>query len=180
MNSELVFRKPAFYGTAGAAALVVFVIFVVEVLSAPSGSTFFGAFIVAVFIYVFWVLGWQSAVRVGSAGVIVDNLFFRHSIPWRDIAEIRTGNGLLIVTRGGERVGSLMYGGSLIGMFSGDKRSRAVAHQIRGAQDRAATGTPNDDDGNKSYHSSVNFQVLPIVAVLIATELVAGLSLAFH
>ena len=40
----------------------------------------------------------------------MDNLLFRKSIPWRYVSGIRAGNGLLILTSGGEKISSLMYG----------------------------------------------------------------------
>lgn len=181
MNSEVVFRKPLIYGAAAICVAGCFVFFIVAAISNPNRSTFFGALIISAFIYFFWLVGWQSSVRVVGAGVIVDNLFSRNSIPWRDVSEIKGGNGLLIVTRSGERIGSLMYGGSIIGMFTGSRQSRAVASKIKSAQARAvAAGGPDDDFGDQKYRSSVNFQAWPFVISLAATELVAGLSYALH
>lgn len=181
MDSEVVFRKPLFYGVAAIAVVGSFAAFVFGAVSQPNGSTFFGAVIISAFIYFFWLIGWQSSVRVVAEGVIVDNLFTRHFIPWRDLSEVKGGNGLLIVTCSGERVGSLQYGGSLIGMFTGSRQSRAVASAIKSAQARAlAAGGPDDDFGDQKYRSGTNFQSLPFVISLAATELVAGLSYALR
>ncbi len=181
MNSELVFRKPLFYVMAAIAPAGCFAALVVAAVSKPNGGNFFGAVVLSAFAYFFWVIGWQSSVRVVNAGVVVDNLFIRHSIPWRDLAEVKGGNGLLIVTCSGARIGSLMYGGSIIGVFTGNRQSRAVASKIKSAQERAVSaGEPNDDDGNHEYRSSINFKAWPFVMSLAVTELVAGLSYALH
>jgi hypothetical protein len=181
VHSEAVFRKPLFYGVAAIAVAGCFATFVVEAVSKPNGSTFFGAVIISAFIYFFWLIGWQSSVRVADGGVVVDNLFTRHSIPWRDLSEVKGGNGLLLVTCGGERIGSLMYGGSIIGMFTGSRQSRAVASKIKSAQARAAAaGGPDDALYDQNYRSRVNFQAWPFVIPLAAMELVAGLSYALH
>jgi hypothetical protein len=181
VNSEFVFRKPLFYTVAAIASAGCFAALVVAAVSKPNGSTFFGAVVLSAFIYFFWVIGWQSSVRVVSGGVIVDNLFTRHSIPWRDLSEVKGGNGLLIVTRSGEKIGSLMYGGSIIGVFTGSRQSRAVASKIKSAQEGAVSaGESNDDGGIQEYHSSINFQPWPFVISLMVTELVAGISYALH
>jgi hypothetical protein len=181
VKSEFVFRKPLFYGITAIVIAGCFTFFVVAAVSKPNGSAFFGAVILSAFIYFFYLLGWQSCVRVVDAGVYVDNLLFRNFIPWRDLSQVKGGNGLLIVTRSGERIGSLMYGGSIIGLFTGNQQSRAVASRIITARKRAAeAGEPNDERSNQIYRSSVNFQPLPIVIPLAAMELVAGLSYALH
>jgi hypothetical protein len=101
MKSELVFRKPLFYVIAVCVAVGCLAAFIVGAISNPNGSWFFGAVIFTAFVYFFWLIGWQSAVRVSNAGIIIDNLLFRNYIPWGDVLEIKGGNGLLIVTRGG-------------------------------------------------------------------------------
>jgi len=181
MNSELVFRKPLMYGLSAIAAAGSFAFFVVTVVSKPNESDFVGAVIISAFIYFFWLIGWQSSVRVVGAGVIVDNLFYRNFIPWRDVLEIRGGNGLFIVTRSRKRIGSLMYGGSIIGMFTGSRQSRAVAAKIMSAQEKSAVaGEPNDDSVGQIYRSGVNTQAWPFLIPLAAMELVTGLAYALH
>jgi hypothetical protein len=181
MKSELVFRKPLFYVIAVCVAVGCLAAFIVGAISNPNGSWFFGAVIFTAFVYFFWLVGWQSSVRVVSAGVIVDNLLSRSFIPWRDISEIKGGNGLLIVTRSRERIGSLMYGGSIIGMFTGSRQSRAVASKIKDAQEKLmAAGGPNDNVGGQTFRSVVNFQIWPFLIPLAAMELITGVSYVLH
>lgn len=71
MNSKLVFRKPLIYGVSVVAAAGCFAFFIVAVVSKPTAQDFPGALIISAFVYFFWVVGWQSSVRVVSAGVIV-------------------------------------------------------------------------------------------------------------
>jgi Bacterial PH domain len=181
VNSDFVFRKPLFYTVAAIASGGCFSALVAAAVSKPNGSTFFGAVVLSAFIYFFWAIGWQSSVRVGNDGVIVDNLFTRHFIPWHDLSEVRGENGLLLVTRGGEKIGSLMYGGSIIGVLTGSRQSRAVASKIKSVQERAVSaGEPNDNDGNREYYSRTNFQPWPFVISLVVTELVAAFSYALR
>ena len=85
------------------------------------------------------------------------------------------------MTRGGQRIGSLAYGGSIIGLFTGNRQARAVAEKIATAGEKAfGAGGPKDGYGNQAYSSGVNFRALPIVIPLAAMELVAGLSYVFH
>jgi hypothetical protein len=183
VRSEFVFRKPLLCGIATIAMAGCFVTFVVSAIwtSRPNASAFVGAVILSVFVYFFYLLGWQSCVRLVAAGVIVDNLCSRNFIPWHELSRVEGGNGLLIVTRGGQRIGSLAYGGSIIGLFTGNRQARAVAGKIASAQERSvAAGEPNDDHDNQRYRSGVNFQVLPIVIPLGTMKLVAGLSYVLH
>ena len=181
MNSELVFRKPLIYGLSAIAAAGCFAFFIVTIVSRPTAQDFPGALIFSAFVYFFWLVGWQSSVRVVSAGVIVDNLLSRSFIPWRDISEIKGGNGLLIVTHSRERIGSLMYGGSIIGMLTGSRQSRAVASKIKDAQEKLmAAGGPNDNVGGQTFRSVVNFQIWPFLIPLAAMELITGVSYVLH
>ena len=183
MKSEFVFRKPLLFWIATIVIAGCFSIFVVAAVSTPkpNGSAFFGAVILSVFVYFFYLLGWQTCVRVVAAGVIVDNLWSRNFIPWHEISRVESRSGLLIVTRGDQRIGSLAYGGSIIGLFTGNRQARAVAGKIVSAQHGAvADGESNDGHANQSYSSGINFRALALVIPLAAMELVAGLSYVLH
>ena len=73
------------------------------------------------------------------------------------------------------------YGGSIIGLCTGNRQARAVAEKIATAEVEAVgAGEPKDGYGNQGYSSGVNFRALPIVIPLAAMELVAGRSYVFH
>jgi hypothetical protein len=131
VKSEFVFRKPLLCGIATIVIAGCLAFFVVAAVSTPNGSEFFGAIILSAFIYFFYLLGWQTCVRVVAAGVVVDNLCYRNFIPWHELSRVQSRSGLLIVTRGGQRIGSLAYGGSIIGLFTGNRQARAVAEKSR-------------------------------------------------
>jgi hypothetical protein len=181
MKSDLVFRKPLLCGLSAIVIAGIFAAFLVMIISKLRASDFAGAVIFSGFVYFFWLIGWQSAVRVVKSGIIVDNLFGRNYIPWRDVAEIKGDNGLLIVTRSAGRVGSLMYGESLIGTFTGSRQSRAVAIKLKEAQQRAAAAEESAvDEDDQEYRSSVRFQAWPFLASLAAMELITGVAYALH
>jgi hypothetical protein len=89
----------------------------------------------AAFVYFFWLLGWHSAVRLGRRGMVVDNLLVRHMIPWDSLEFIGVGSGLIIRLRDGTTVGSLMYGGSLLGQLLGYRYTRKVAAKMNAARE---------------------------------------------
>jgi hypothetical protein len=48
----------------------------------------------SLFAWFFWLVGWHSAVRMDAAGVVVDNLIIRNSIPWSALQAIQVAGGL--------------------------------------------------------------------------------------
>src|ERR1700692_792812 len=108
------FRNWALSGFASVGMAVVGVSMVIMVTHGVN-DLFAGAIIFSLFVYFFWLLGWHSAVRLDREQVIVDNLLVRHVIPWGELSEIGVGNGLFFRLRDGRIVGSIMYGGSVMG-----------------------------------------------------------------
>jgi hypothetical protein len=74
-----------------------------------------------------------------------------------------------------------MYGGSLIGIFTGSRQSRAVASKLKSAQERVlATGESGIGADDQTYRSGVHFQAWPILVSLATMELIAGVSYALR
>ncbi len=83
------FRKLAFTASSSLAGAGVFLAFVVGAFSDPNGSVIFGAFVISLFMYFFWLIGWHSAVRIDGQGIRVDNFMVRHYIPWGELTRHR-------------------------------------------------------------------------------------------
>src|SRR5258708_34153952 len=110
-TDAMTFRKAAL-SVFASAGIAVAVAVMAAMVANDVQDLFAGAIVVSLFAYLFWLVGWHSAVRLSRNGVSVDNLLLRHVIPWDELAEIGVGNGLVFRLRDGTRIGSVMYGGS--------------------------------------------------------------------
>jgi hypothetical protein len=138
-------------------------------------SFFFGGAILSPFAYLLWLLGWHSAVRMNRDGVIVDNLLIRHVIPWEELSEIKVGYGLVFLLRDGRKVGSIMYGGSVIGEVLGYRYTSKVADRMRAArQELLARSAKLPASGE--YARRIGFSPWPPLAILASLEALAALS----
>lgn len=169
------FRKWALTAFAGAGfALAVGIMF--AVVFSHARGLFYGAPFIALFAYFFWLLGWHSAVRLGRDGVIVDNLLVRHVIPWGELSEIGVGNGLFFRLRDDRMVGSIMYGGSVMGTLLGYRYTRTVAARMRAAREELLAGMA-DLPPSDGYVQRIGFSPWPPLVILALMEAIASLSL---
>lgn len=116
---EVAFRKPYFTVFSLAGALCIAIVFGVAAFAVKQAGLFWAALIFTGGAYFMWLLGWQSAVRVTTSGVIVDNLLVRHVVPWDALSEVGVRSGLAVRLRDGTVLTSLMFGGSIIGVMLG-------------------------------------------------------------
>src|ERR1035438_1129106 len=119
-----------------------------------------GAIGFSLFVYFFWLLGWHSAVRIDRDGVAVDNLLIRHVIPCGEFSEIGVGNGLFFRLRDGRQIGSIMYGGSVIGALLRYRYTRQVAARMRAARDELLAGA-SELPPSDGYIQRISFSPRP-------------------
>lgn len=172
---KAVFRKPLLCAITLPAAAGFLVIFIIEVCSHPNGSDFLGGAIFSIFIYALWLLGWQSSVRICPRGIVVDNFLVRHSIPWGDLSGFEVEGGLQICLADGRKVGSLMYGGSLIGVIFNDGYTRKVAQRMRSASEKFSSSIQSEEKVITVYSSKFHIDwraPLAIVGTLEAVSVV--------
>jgi hypothetical protein len=150
--------------------------FVAAALLHFNSSAFFGAVIISAFDYFFWLLGWHSKVQIDRAGIVVDNLLVRHVIPWGELSEIGVGNGLFFRLRDGRLIGSIMYGGSVIGALLRYRYTRQVAARMRAARDELLAGT-SELPPSDGYVQRIGFSPWPPLLILALMEAIASLSL---
>jgi len=139
----MTFRKPAL-SVFASAAVAVTVIGMAVMVANDVQDLFAAAIVVSLFAYLFWLVGWHSAVRLGRDGVIVDNLLVRHVIPCEELAEIGVGGGLVFRLRDGQRVGSVMFGESVIGEILGYGYTRSVAARMNAVRDEIRANCDED------------------------------------
>lgn len=173
---SVIFRKRGLSAFASAGiAIVVSGIVVMAVHGVR--DLFAGAVGFSLFAYAFWLVGWHSAVRVDRSGVTVDNMLVRHVIPWDQLTEIGVGNGLVFVLRDGRKIGSVMYGGSVIGALLGYRYTRGVAARMNAAWDKVLEESSPPSALGGSYRRVVGFSPWPPLAILAVMDAIAALSL---
>jgi hypothetical protein len=146
-------------------------------LSHPNGSDPFGAVIFSLFAWFFWLIGWHSAVRMDAAGVVVDNLLVRNTIPWPALQDIQVAGGLAFRLRDGTTVGCLMYGGSLAGLLTGYPYLRRVAARMRGTQAELSPAAAEAPPGLVASLGRWHVSPWPPLLILATLELTAVLAL---
>jgi hypothetical protein len=174
---EFRFRKMALCVPGSIACAGSFIVFGVIAFSYPRASDIAGAVIFSVFAYFFWLVGWQSAVRMDSVGVKVDNFLVRHYIPWWELADIAVGSGLEFRLRNGDRIHSLMYGESIIGQAMGYGYTHRVASRMQAVRQEMLSEARSESSGPLMYNSRFYMAPWPPVVILAASELIAVLAL---
>jgi hypothetical protein len=127
-------------------------------------------------VYIIWLIGGHSAVRLGRNGIFVDNLLVRHVIPWGELSEIGVQGGLIFRLRDGQRIGSVMYGGSVMGALLGYRYTRGVAERMRAARAELLAGAP-EPLPSADYVRRIAFSPWPPLVILAVMEAIAALSL---
>jgi hypothetical protein len=176
-RKPVVYRKPWLTAVGVLGVLVPCGIFAGVCLGAPNASDPVGAVIITLFAWFFWLIGWHSAVRMDAAGVVVDNVFGRHAIPWSALEAIEVSGGLTFRLRDGTSVGSLMYGGSLIGQLLGYPYYRRVAARMRGTQAELSPAVPEAPPGPAGSRDGWHVSPWPPLLILAVLELMAVLAL---
>jgi hypothetical protein len=177
ISAVITFRKPALTVFAWIGMSIVTTGYAVAaILPKPSTGTFIAAVVFALFVYVMWLVGGHSAVRMGQDGVIVDNLLARHVIPWGELAEIDVGNGLVFRLRGGGHIGSVMFGGSVIGALLGYRYTRSVAERMNAAREEILHQLGPRPVTGGGYRRVLGFSPWPPLAIVAVMEAIASLS----
>jgi hypothetical protein len=103
-----------------------------------------------VFVTLFWVLGWQTAIRFTDTHVSTTNFFSTATVAWSDVTDVTMTNGLSIRLRDGEELGNLQFGGSLIGDLTGYPTHRRAWRILHAAWQQAQ---PQDAEGRYKARS---------------------------
>ncbi|MBO0835737.1 MAG: hypothetical protein J2P28_09485 [Actinobacteria bacterium] len=151
-------------------ANVIIVPIAVAGLASPGVGNAVGAAVVAIIMWVIWLLGWWSKVVIGPHGVTVDNMIMRHVIAWEQLGDIHARSGLTFELTDGSRIGSLTYGASLAGDLTGWKGLRRVREQMLAARPvRSADAPP----ANRERRTRIKIAWWPIAVYLMPLEAIA-------
>jgi phosphotransferase system glucose/maltose/N-acetylglucosamine-specific IIC component len=148
----------------------------------PKGPPWLGGIVGTCIVYMVWMIGWQSSVRLRPDGVVVASMFMLAFVPWESFKEFRVANGLKVVTTDGRAIRSLAFGGSLAGQVTGFRRMRRVAERMEA--DRRVLVGERDRDGpsapvpGKAVTSRlrIHFAVWPVLAAAVPLELIGLLT----
>jgi hypothetical protein len=176
-RTAVAYRKPWFAVTAIVGVVACSGAFAGISLAHPNGSDPFGAVIFSLFAWFFWLIGWHSAVRMDAAGVVVDNLIVRHTIPWSALVSIEVTGGLKFKLRDGAAIGCLMYGGSLAGQLTGYPYIHRIAARMRSSQAELSPEVPEPLTGRTGSRGVWHVSPWPPLLILAVLELIAVLAL---
>lgn len=141
-RNEVVFRRLTLTVLATVAMIGTVALLPYVAYSQPKSywPAYFGALVFVGFEYLFWLIGWHSAIRISGDTLIIDNALLRHQVPLSHVS-VRVEDGLQITFANGAHVGSISFGGSVIGGVRGYRHIRQVANKINTeiAQRRAKT-----------------------------------------
>lgn len=100
------------------------------------GDAAFGSVVFTAFAVFFWSIAWRSCIRVRPDRLTVRNIFYIHTIPWSQVEAIELDDGLQITLTDGEVVGSIQFGGALIGALTGYPTYRKPVQRLQRAHHR--------------------------------------------
>lgn len=123
----------------------------------------------------FWTLGWHSAIRYTATHVSVTNALFTTTVAWADVKEVDIDDGLTIHLRDGKELGSIQFGGSLIGALTGYPTHRRARRMLQAALKQA----PQQDTayaGPVQIARSVTWRPPTIAAAVVYASFLAALS----
>ncbi|GAA1275361.1 hypothetical protein [Streptomyces aureus] len=122
----------------------------------------------------FWLLGWHSAIRFTATYVSITNILVTSTVAWQDVAQVTVSDGLCIQLRDGREIGSIAFGGSLIGGFSGYPTYQKACKALRNARKNARHSGKRD--GPVHLRWSVDWRRQLAAAALIYAPLLIVLA----
>jgi hypothetical protein len=177
-TARRVFRKNYLTVFATLGATTLWFAFAIVARAQPSG-VYGGAVIFGLMVYGLWLVGWHSAIRIDDENMVIDNVFIRHRIPLSQVSDVDVGTGLFVKASDGFSVGSIMFGGSVIGNILGYRYTRAICAQIN---EEIARRYPDANMRKQSASGREKTIYIPYVALLLIigmTEVIAAVSSLF-
>lgn len=177
-HKEVVFRKPylTLLSTAGGCVLVVTGTLAILATDAP--GRILGFLVVSVMVYGLWLLGWHSSVRIRADELVVDNLAKRYRVPWEAFAEFAVEEGLEVRLKNRSVIGSIAFGGSLIGSLLGYGHTNRVCQKMDAARLNMTKTRSGEDlpDGHRKVRTEAYFPRIPLAFVVAYFWIIATIS----
>jgi len=170
------FRKPP---------LVIFAVFAMAFLTImctvadwivpANGKAFVLTIIVGSIVYIVYLIGVNSAVRMDHNGITVDNVIVRHQIPWAALSDIGVRDGLCFRLNDGTDIKSTSYAGSLGAALTNYRYTRRVVARMQITRGQMTAG--NGSTVTSAAHSTrIRVSPWPPLAILASLEVMALLS----
>ncbi|MFJ9177111.1 hypothetical protein [Streptomyces sp. NPDC102360] len=119
----------------------------------------------------FWALGWNSTVRITPTHVSITNVVVTTTVAWRDVEQVTMDDGIGIHLRDGHEIGSIAFGGSLIGVFTRYPSHRRAYRLLQDAHRGAGRGRRPRRAGDVELQHSVDWRRLLVAAAVLYTPL---------
>ncbi|HEY7323217.1 MAG TPA: PH domain-containing protein [Streptosporangiaceae bacterium] len=177
--SKTVFRNSLITGSVIGGNLIL-VPLAIAGLAHPGSGNVIGAVVFSVVLWVIWLMGWWSKVTVTGGGVTVDNVCYRHFIPWDDLADIGYEGGLSFKLKDGAEYGTFGYGGSLAGAINGYRRMQRVRDDMLAARTRLAVDPAGDGEPGHQLRGRVVIAWWPVLIYLALFESAALIAVTHH
>lgn len=133
-----------------------------------------GTLVLSVGMWFIWASGWWTKVVVSEHGVCIDNIFFRHIIPWKVFVEFSLDMGLVARLSDESTVGAISFGGSFAGALTQYRGLSKKRDAIMAACDRCRS-TGGSASGQyrrliRPHWVALLAYVFPLVGVAIAID----------
>ncbi|MFI1187137.1 hypothetical protein [Streptomyces californicus] len=102
------------------------------------------AFVISGVVIFFWALGWDSSFRCTDSHVSSVNLLVTTTVPWADVQKVTLDGALAITLKDGEELGSVAFGGSLLGDLAGYRTHRRAFEELRSTHHKARASRRGD------------------------------------
>ncbi|MFF4791369.1 hypothetical protein ACFY2M_16720 [Streptomyces sp. NPDC001276] len=114
----------------------------------------------------FWALGWDSAIRSTDDRVSVTNFLVTSTVAWSDVAQVTADDGLIIALRDGRTIGSVAFGSSLLGTFTGYRTHQRALQLLEEAHLTASQA--HRGKSNSPARIDVTFEWRRLLCALVA------------
>ncbi|MEU6502521.1 hypothetical protein ABZ895_23525 [Streptomyces californicus] len=137
-----VFRRPAYWWFSVLAGVAFYGIALV--VASPSVGEPAPAFVISGVVVFLWALGWDSSFRCTDSHVSSVNLLVTTTVPWADVQKVTLDGALAITLKDGEELGSVAFGGSLLGEMTGYRTHRRAFEELRSTHRKARASRRGD------------------------------------
>ncbi|WP_159039566.1 MULTISPECIES: hypothetical protein [unclassified Streptomyces] len=137
-----VFRRPAYWWFSVLAGVAFYGIALV--VASPSVGEPTPAFVISGVVVFLWALGWDSSFRCTDSHVSSVNLLVTTTVPWADVQKVTLDGALAITLKDGEELGSVAFGGSLLGEMTGYRTHRRAFEELRRTHRKARAARRGD------------------------------------
>jgi hypothetical protein len=173
---EIAVRRASFAFFPLAAMILTWAGFSVLFLTVHAEGAATGVGVGAGLMTIFWIFGWHDAIRYTEDYVSVTNLIFTTKASWTDVVEVAPTGELSVLLWNRERLGSIQFGGSLIGAFTKYPSHRNARETLRRAHSKAVSAEPAG--GRHAFpEKSLSWQQPLLVAVLSYVSLLPAVIL---